>query len=291
MPLIELLETSSIFFTVAAGLLGLVVGSFLNVVIYRLPLMMEREWKNECAVLLGTADDAESIEKFNLMIPRSQCPSCSHKITALENIPILSYLVLGGKCRGCTAAISIRYPLIELLSGAAAVIIAMHFGFSTAAACALVLSWSLISLATIDFDTQLLPDAITQPLLWAGLLANYFNVFVSLEDAVLGAIFGYLSLWIVFWGFKLATGKDGMGYGDFKLLALLGAWLGWQVLPVVIVLSSVVGACIGITLVVLRSRDRSKPIPFGPYLAVAGWIVLLWGGEITTQFFYGSSPL
>ncbi len=289
--MIELLETSPVFFAVTAGLLGLVVGSFLNVVIVRLPVMMEREWKSECSVLLGTAQDTEPAEVFNLMVPRSRCPSCAHQITALENIPILSYLVLGGKCRGCSAPISIRYPLIESLSGLAAVVVAMHFGFGAAAACALALSWALIALAAIDVDTQLLPDAITQPLLWAGLLANCFGVFVGLADAVFGAIFGYLALWIVFWGFKLATGKDGMGYGDFKLLALLGAWLGWQVLPVIVVISSVVGACFGVALMVFWSHDRSKPIPFGPYLAVAGWIALLWGDEIAGRFLYGSGPL
>jgi leader peptidase (prepilin peptidase)/N-methyltransferase len=267
------------------------VGSFLNVVIHRLPLMMEREWRSECAMLLSGTAAEESPEKFNLMTPRSRCPACNHEISALENIPILSYLALGGKCRGCKLPISLRYPCIELISGIAAVAIAVHFGFGAAAGCAFVHSWSLISLAAIDIDTQLLPDAITMPLLWAGILANYFNVFVRLEEAVLGAIFGYLALWSVFWAFKLVTGKDGMGYGDFKLLAVLGAWLGWQLLPIIIVLSSVVGACIGIGLMVFSSHDKSKPIPFGPYLAIAGWVTLLWGSEIMTRYLYGSSPL
>lgn len=289
--MIELLQTSVTFFALSAGLLGLVIGSFLNVIIHRLPKMMEREWKNECAMLLGTANEQEHTDKFNLMVPRSRCPGCGHEITALENIPVLSYVFLGGKCRGCKTRISIRYPVIELLSGVAAVVIALHFGFGAAAVCALVLTWCLISLAAIDIDTQLLPDAITLPLLWGGLSANYFNVFVSLEDAVLGAIFGYLSLWAIFWIFKLVTGKEGMGYGDFKLLAVLGAWLGWQILPVVIVLSSVVGACFGIAMMVFWSHDKSKPIPFGPYLAVAGWIALLWGGEISRQYFFGGGAL
>ncbi len=289
--MIELLETSPAIFTTVTVALGLMVGSFLNVVIYRLPLMLEREWKSECALLLGTETDDASRKTFNLMTPRSRCPHCDHAISALENIPILSYLFLRGRCRHCNASISIRYPLIELLSGTAALIIAVRFGFGTAAACGLALSWCLISLAAIDIDTQLLPDAITLPLLWLGIFANYFNVFVSLEDAVLGAIFGYLTLWAVFWIFKIATGKDGMGYGDFKLLALLGAWLGWQVLPIIIVLSSVVGACFGIGLIVFSSHDKSKPIPFGPYLAVAGWIALLWGDELTRQYLYSSSPL
>lgn len=289
--MIELLETSATFFTIGAALLGLMVGSFLNVVIHRLPLMMEREWRSECAMLLGTDVVEESTKKFNLVVPRSRCPTCSHEITALENIPILSYLVLGGKCRACKTPISVRYPLIEFLSGISAIVVANHLGFGPAAACALVLSWSLLALAAIDIDTQLLPDAITLPLLWAGLIANHFHVFVSLDDAVLGAIFGYLSLWAVFWIFKLTTGKDGMGYGDFKLLALLGAWLGWQVLPVIVVLASIVGACFGISLIVFSSHDKSKPIPFGPYLAAAGWITLLWGGEITSRYLYGAGPL
>jgi leader peptidase (prepilin peptidase) / N-methyltransferase len=289
--LIELLQTSPTFVALAAGLLGLVAGSFLNVVIHRLPLMMEREWKSECAMLLDTPAAEAPSEKFNLMVPRSRCPACGHGITALENIPILSYLVLGGECGECKTPISLRYPLVELLSGIAAVVVVTHFGFGPAAACALVLSWCLIALAAIDIDTQLLPDTITLPLLWAGLFANYFGIFVSLEDAVLGAISGYLALWAVFWMFKLATGKDGMGYGDFKLLALLGAWLGWQILPVIIVLSSVVGACVGIALMIFSSHDRSTPIPFGPYLAVAGWITLLWGTEIASRYLYGSSAL
>lgn len=289
--MIDLLQSSSTVFIVTAGILGLMVGSFLNVVIHRLPLMMEREWRSECAMLLDRALPKESPEKFNLMTPRSRCLNCEHQISALENIPILSYVVLRGRCHGCKTPISIRYPFIELVSGTAAVVVAIHFGFSAAAVCAFALSWALISLAVIDIDTQLLPDSITLPMLWAGIVVNYFNVFVTLEEAVLGAVFGYLFLWAVFWMFKFATGKDGMGYGDFKLLALLGAWLGWKILPIVIVLSSIVGACVGIGLMLFLSHDKSKPIPFGPYLAVAGWIALLWGGEITAQYLYGASQL
>jgi leader peptidase (prepilin peptidase)/N-methyltransferase len=288
---IDLLESFPILFWISAGGFGLLVGSFLNVVIHRLPLMMEREWRSEFAILLGSSTGEEPPEKFNLMTPRSRCPDCNHQISALENIPILSYLVLGGKCGGCRAPISVRYPLIELLSGLTTAVIAIHFGFGAAAGCAFLLSWSLVTLAAIDIDTQFLPDAITLPLLWTGIVANYFNVFVSLEDAILGAIFGYLSLWTVFWLFKFATGKDGMGYGDFKLLAVLGAWLGWQLLPVIIVISSVIGACVGITLMMFWSHDKSKPIPFGPYLAVGGWIALLWGDAIMVRYLFGSSPL
>lgn len=289
--MIELLQSSPTVFIATAGILGLMVGSFLNVVIHRLPLMMEREWRSECAMLLDRNLPEESQETFNLMTPRSRCPNCDHQISAFENIPVLSYVALRGRCSGCQAPISIRYPFIELASGTAAVAVAIHFGFSAAALCAFVFSWALISLAVIDFDTQLLPDSITLPMLWAGIVVNYFDVFVTLEEAVLGAVFGYLSLWAVFWMFKLATGKDGMGYGDFKLLALLGAWLGWKILPIVIVLSSIVGACVGIGLMLLLSHDKSKPIPFGPYLAVAGWITLLWGGEITAQYLHGTSQL
>jgi len=287
----DLLATSPTFFVIATALLGLLIGSFLNVVIHRLPVMTDREWKSECAALLETPLDDVAAEPFNLVTPRSRCPACGHAISAMENIPLLSYAVLGGKCRGCKAPISLRYPFVELLSGVCAAAVALHFGFGPATALALLLTWSLIVLAAIDIDTQLLYDSITLPMLWLGLIANYFEVFVSLHDAVLGAAFGYLALWLVFWGFKLATGKEGMGYGDFKLLAMLGAWMGWQVLPLIIILSSVVGALIGIGLMVFASHDRSKPIPFGPYLAIAGWIALLWGNVIMTRYLYGPGAL
>ena len=253
--------------------------------------MTQREWKSDCASLLETDFEDASAEPFNLVTPRSRCPGCGHAITAIENIPLLSYAMLGGRCRACKKPISLRYPFIELLSGVTAAAVVIHYGFSAATLFALVLTWSLIALAAIDFDTQWLFDSITLPILWLGLIANYFGVFVSLEDAVLGAVFGYLALWSVYWGFKLATGKEGMGYGDFKLLAMLGAWLGWKVLPVIIVLSSVVGACIGIGLMVFASHDRSKPIPFGPFLAIAGWIALLWGDVIMTRYLYGAGAL
>jgi leader peptidase (prepilin peptidase)/N-methyltransferase len=288
---IELLQTSPVIFASTAGIFGLLIGSFLNVVIHRLPLIMEREWLSECASLLGNEEPNELPEPFNLATPQSRCPSCQRRIGALENIPIISYIVLGRKCRGCKKPISARYPLVEFTSGLVAVVVAVKFGFGAAFCGALGLSWSLVVLAAIDIDTQLLPDSITLPLLWAGIVANYFGLFVSLEEAVLGAIFGYLTLWSIFWIFKLATGKDGMGDGDFKLLAVLGAWLGWQVLPVVVVLSSVVGAAFGISMILFSSHDKSMPIPFGPYLAVAGWIALLWGDEITNQYLFGSSGL
>lgn len=289
--MIDLLATSSTFLVICTTLLGLLIGSFLNVVIHRLPVMTEREWKSDCAALLETGLGDAPAEPFNLVTPRSRCPHCAHAITASENIPLLSYAILGGKCRGCKKPISLRYPFIELLSGVTAAAVAVHYGFSAATVFALVLTWSLIALAAIDFDTQWLFDSITLPMLWLGLIANYFGIFVSLEEAVLGAVFGYLALWSVYWGFKLATGKEGMGYGDFKLLAMLGAWLGWKVLPVIIVLSSVVGACIGIGLMVFASHDRSKPIPFGPYLAIAGWIALLWGDDIMARYLTGPGGL
>jgi leader peptidase (prepilin peptidase)/N-methyltransferase len=287
---IEFLQHSPALFVLTAGLLGLVVGSFLNVVIYRLPVMMENEWRGECAAL-ETNEPPEATETFNLMLPRSRCPHCSHAITAFENIPIVSYIILGGKCRGCKQKISLRYPLLELTSGLISVAVASHFGLSAAGLSALILSWALLVLAMIDFDTQLLPDSITLPLLWAGIVVNYTGTFVSLEESVLGAIFGYLSLWLVFWGFKLATGKDGMGYGDFKLLAVLGAWFGWHLLPLIVVLSSVVGAIIGISMMVFTSHDKAKPIPFGPYLAIAGWIAMLWGDEIMQRYLHGGNAL
>jgi leader peptidase (prepilin peptidase)/N-methyltransferase len=289
--LIDLLATSSTFLVICTSLLGLLIGSFLNVVIHRLPVMTQREWQNDCAALLETKLEDAPAEPFNLVTPRSRCPNCGHAISAIENIPLLSYAILGGKCRGCKKPISARYPFVELLSGVTAAAVVIHYGFSPATVFALALTWSLIVLAAIDFDTQWLFDSITLPMLWLGLVVNYFGIFVSLEEAVLGAVFGYLALWSVYWGFKLATGKEGMGYGDFKLLAMLGAWLGWKVLPVIIVLSSVVGACIGIGLMVFTSHDRSKPIPFGPYLAIAGWIALLWGGDIMARYLYGPGAL
>lgn len=269
-------------FTLAAGLLGLAVGSFLNVVIHRLPLMMQREWHGQCAELRGEAVPAGEV--LTLATPRSRCPHCGHAISALENIPVLSYLALRGKCRGCGAAIGIRYPLVEALTGVLFAFAAMRLGPGLTATGALVFLAALVALTFIDFDTQLLPDDITLPLLWAGLLLNVFGTYTDLQSAVIGAVAGYLSLWSVYWGFKLVTGKEGMGHGDFKLLAALGAWLGWQVLPITILLSSFVGALVGVVLIVMARRGRNVPMPFGPYLAAAGIIALFWGKHLNEAY-------
>ena len=268
----------------AAGVLGLCVGSFLNVVIHRLPKMMEQEWHGQCAELRGETLPPAA-EPLSLAKPRSRCPDCGHQITAIENIPLISYLlILRGKCSGCKAPISPRYPIIEALTGLLSAYVAWHFGPTLQAVGALALIWSLIALAAIDLDTQLLPDSITLPLLWLGLGFNLWATYTDLSSAVVGAMLGYLALWSVFWLFKLATGKEGMGYGDFKLLAALGAWLGWSMLPAIILLSSVVGAAVGITLIVAARHGRNVPIPFGPYLAAAGGIALFWGESITRSY-------
>ncbi len=267
----------------AAGLLGLCVGSFLNVVIHRLPRMMEADWQRQCAELRGETPATEPT--YNLATPRSSCPNCGHRISALENIPLISYLfILRGRCSGCATQISPRYPLVEALTGALSAYAVWHFGFTPAAAGALLLVWALIALTFIDFDTQLLPDSITLPLLWLGLLFNLAGSYTAIDTAVIGAVAGYLSLWSVFWAFKLATGKEGMGYGDFKLLAALGAWLGWPALPTIILLSSLVGAIVGISLIVFARRGRNVPIPFGPYLAAAGLITLFWGQKLSETY-------
>lgn len=267
---------------------GLVVGSFLNVVIYRLPLMMEAEWTAQCRQLLDIEDSVtrQDSPPFNLAVPNSHCPHCKHEISALENIPVVSWLIQHGRCRHCQATISPRYPVIELVTAALSALVIWHFGATLAGLAVLVLTWSLVVLTMIDFDHQLLPDDITLPLLWLGLLVNSAGLLVPLPDAVWGAIAGYLLLWGVYWLFKLLTGKEGMGYGDFKLLAALGAWLGWQALPMIILLSSLVGAIVGIGLIAIRGRDRNIPIPFGPYLASAGFLSLLWGNAIS-GFYYG----
>ena len=265
-----------------AGLLGLCVGSFLNVVIHRLPRMMERDWQVQCAELRG--ETPSTAEVLSLARPRSRCPSCGHQITALENIPIVSYVLLRGKCSKCAAPISLRYPVVEALTGLLSAYAAWHFGPTLQAAGALLMLWALIALTAIDYDTQLLPDSITLPLLWLGLAFNLANVYTDLPSAVIGAMLGYLTLWSVFWLFKLATGKEGMGYGDFKLLAALGAWLGWPMLPVIILLSSIVGAVVGIGLMVFGRHGRNTPIPFGPYLAAAGIIALFWGPQLTRGY-------
>jgi leader peptidase (prepilin peptidase)/N-methyltransferase len=257
-------------FALTCLLVGLLVGSFLNVVIYRLPIMMEREWSQDEMV-------TDNMPKFNLAVPRSACPSCGHAISVLGNIPVLSYLYLRGKCRYCRTSISARYPLIEAITGVLCAFAGWHFGFGIAAISAMLLIFALVALAAIDFDKQLLPDQITLPLLWLGLIFNLMDVHTSLFNAVLGAIIGYLSLWSVFWLFKALTGKDGMGYGDFKLFAALGAWLGWQMLPLILILSSAVGIVVAATLLVFSKRGKDIPIPFGPYLAGGGLIALFWG--------------
>lgn len=268
--------------TALAAVVGLVVGSFLNVVIHRLPKMMEHGWMAECAELRGEAPPPA--EKLTLATPRSRCPQCGHAISALENIPVLSFLFLRGRCRACQAPISLRYPLVEALSGVLSGYAIWRFGISWAGIGALFFVWCMIALTFIDFDTQLLPDSITLPLLWAGLLLNLNGTFTDLRSAVIGAAAGYLSLWSVYWAFKLATGKEGMGYGDFKLLAAIGAWLGWKMLPLAILASSMVGAVVGIALIVLARHGRNIPIPFGPYLAAAALIALFWGKPLTEHF-------
>ncbi|OCQ43324.1 methyltransferase [Aeromonas veronii] len=265
-------------------LFSLMIGSFLNVVIHRLPIMLEREWQTEYHSYFAPDEEAIAPERYNLMVPRSACPHCGHAITALENIPLLSWLWLKGRCRDCQAPISARYPLVELLTALLSVAVAMVItpGWGTLAA--LLLTWVLVALTFIDLDKMLLPDQLTLPLLWGGLLFNLAGGFVPLADAVIGAMAGYLVLWSLYWAFKLLTGKEGMGYGDFKLLAALGAWLGWQALPIILLLSSLVGAVIGISLIALQKHHQGKPIPFGPYLAIAGWIALLWGDTITRWY-------
>ena len=269
---------------VAAGLLGLCVGSFLNVVIHRLPKIMEQDWLAQCSELRGETVSTAG-EPLSLARPRSHCPNCGHQITALENIPIISYiLILKGKCSGCGTRISPRYPIVETLTGLLSAYAAWHFGPTMQTLGALALIWGLIALSGIDLDTQLLPDSITLPLIWLGLGFNLWATYTDISSAVTGTMLGYLALWSVFWLFKLATGKEGMGYGDFKLLAALGAWLGWQMLPAIILLSSVVGAIVGITLIIATRHGRNAPIPFGPYLAAAGVIALFWGTQITHSY-------
>ena len=318
--MLEAFQQFPVFYLLTVGLLGLFVGSFLNVVIYRLPIMMENDWRRgwqqfaaetELQALAEKTDKTENTgagnqnghagalqsendnsvavtdeqeEKFNLSVPRSRCPGCGELIRAWQNIPVISYLLLRGKCAGCKTSISVRYPLVELLTALLSVICAWHFGVTLQAAAALVITWSLIALSGIDFDTQLLPDSITLPLMWLGLIASLVPVFVGATDAIVGAAAGYLSLWSVYWIFKLLTGKEGMGYGDFKLLAALGAWFGWQALPMIILLSSLMGAIVGVTLIVAKGRDKQIPIPFGPYLAAAGWLAMIFGTQLTSWY-------
>ncbi len=267
-------------FVMLAIVLGLIVGSFLNVLAWRLPKMLEREWRAQAHEVLGLPGEPVG-PTYNLMHPHSHCPHCNHPIRPWENIPVLSYLILRGRCAHCQGTISPRYPLTELACGMLCGLVAWHFGFGWQAGAVLVLSWGLLGMSLIDAEHQLLPDVLVLPLLWLGLIVNSFGLLTTLPDALWGAIIGYLSLWSVFWLFKLATGKDGMGYGDFKLLALLGAWGGWQILPMTLLISSLVGVCGGLILMRLRKTQASTPMPFGPYLAIAGWIALLWGGQIT----------
>ena len=277
------LAAGSLLPTVLAAVFGLLIGSFLNVVIHRLPIMMQRESDNYVAHESGKP--LPHTERYNLVVPRSACTQCKHQIGALENVPILSYLALRGKCAACKTPISIRYPMVEALTGALSALLIWHFGSGWVGLSTLVFVYLLIAMTFIDADTQLLPDDLTLPLLWIGLLLNLSGLFVPLHDAVVGAAAGYLSLWTIYWAFKLLTGKEGMGYCDFKLLAALGAWLGWKMLPIIILFSSLVGAVVGIILIVFARRGRDKPIPFGPYLAAAGLLALLYGQTILETYF------
>jgi leader peptidase (prepilin peptidase)/N-methyltransferase len=293
---LDLLAQSPTAFIAVALLVGLVVGSFLNVVIYRLPIMLERQWQAESAALAAApagkpAPAAADPPAFNLVVPRSSCPACRAPIHALQNIPLLSYLALRGRCAHCKAAISARYPAVELLSGVATAVVAWQLGFGWAAGCGIVVTWFLIALTFIDLDVQLLPDCLTLPLLWLGLLASltgWASSAASLPSdpvsAIGGAALGYLSLWALYHLFRLATGKEGMGYGDFKLLAALGAWLGWQMLLPIVLLSAAVGAIIGGALIALRRQQRGNPIPFGPFLATAGWVAMLCGPALVARY-------
>jgi len=285
MSINSFMQTNPAIFILVAGLLGLIVGSFLNVVIHRLPKMMEAEWRSQCIEMMGTQGPPPlPSQTYTLAYPASHCPQCGHRLKVRDNIPVLSYLWLKGKCRYCHQVISARYPLVEILSGVMTAVVAWHFGWSPQAVFGAVLTWALLCLSFIDFDTHYLPDVITLPFLWLGLGCNLFGIFATLESSVTGAMSGYLSLWIIYQGFKLATGKEGMGYGDFKLAALFGAWLGWQMLPAVIIVAAFMGSLVGIALMTLLRRDKDVPLPFGPYLSVAGWFTLLWGQEITDLY-------
>lgn len=264
---------------------GLAIGSFLNVVIYRLPVMMQNQWRNECYDYLALKNPDPHKAPFNLAVPNSTCPHCQHEIKPWENIPVLSYLFLRGACANCGNKISPRYPLVELATALVSALLAWQFGYGAQLLALLFFTWCLITLTMIDIDHKLLPDSITLPLLWAGLLVNSQNLFTDLHSAVLGAAAGYMILWCVYWAFKLFTGKDGMGFGDFKLLAALGAWFGWQMLPLTIIMSSLVGAVLGMAMLAIQGKEKSTPIPFGPYLAIAGWIAMLWGQPLTQAYF------
>lgn len=278
------LASTPLAFILLAGLLGLIIGSFLNVVILRVPRMLEIEWQQQAREILEPDREHAPPATYNLILPHSHCPKCKTEIKPWQNIPVISYLLLRGRCGNCKEPISLRYPAIELLAAALSMLVAWQMGFGLATAGMLVLTWALICLSMIDADTQLLPDIIVLPLLWLGLILNSFGVYTDLNTALWGAVAGYLSLWSVYWLFKLVTGKEGMGYGDFKLLAMLGAWGGWQVLPLTILLSSLVGAILGLIILKARGANNSTPLPFGPYLAIAGWIALIWGETITGHY-------
>ena len=286
--MLEIFTTYPAIFVASVALSGLIVGSFLNVVIHRLPIMLEREWRRDCQQFLGqdteTSVPAETESSWNLIWPGSHCPHCAKPLAVHENIPVLSYLWLRGRCSACHAAISPRYPAVELLSALLSAVVAHRFGLDAQVLPALALTWGLLALSFIDAEHQLLPDVITLPMLWLGLLLSVFRVFTDSTSAILGAVAGYLSLWLVYQLFKWLTGREGMGHGDFKLLALLGAWLGWAHLPQIILLSSLVGAVAGLTLIALTRRDHRQPIPYGPYLAAAGWIALIWGDWINATY-------
>jgi len=282
MSFITLLQTNSVFFISLCTTIGLVAGSFLNVIIFRLPKMMEREWNQQCSELRG--ETTKPLPTLNLVKPCSECPHCKHKITTLESIPIISYLALRGRCSQCNTSISLRYPIMEALTGIMSGFIAWHFGYGFITVAALIFVWSMIALAFIDLDTQLLPDEVTLPLLWIGLLINLGNGFTDISSAVIGAASGYIFLWLIYWCFKISTGKEGMGYGDFKLLAVIGAWFGWKMLPLVILLSSLAGAVIGIGLIIVAKNKRDTPFPFGPYLVGGGLVALFWGDQLNRTY-------
>lgn len=281
MAVFEFLQLNPLFLYISVLILGLTVGSFLNVVINRLPVMLKREWKQQCDELVGKEPE-QQLTRFNLLVPASTCPGCGHKIRFYENIPVLSFLLLKGRCSSCKNSISFQYPLVEIISGILSVCVIAHFGITLTALAALGLSWTLIALCVIDLKHMLLPDDITLPILWLGVLLSLENTFVSPAQSILGAVCGYLAFWSVYHLFKLLTHKEGMGYGDFKLLAMLGAWFGWQSLPLIIFLSSLIGAIVGLSLIVFAKHNQQIPIPFGPYLATAGWATLIWGNEMNT---------
>ncbi len=290
--MLELFTEAPAAFVAVAFAFALIIGSFLNVVIYRLPLMMQREWREQCEELHSEPAPNLPEGPFNLVVPRSRCPACGKNIKAWQNIPVLSYLLLGARCANCKSSIAVRYPLVEMLTAILAAVCAWQFGFGWEALMAIGLSCVLVAISLIDFDHQIIPDSIVMPLLWVGLIMSLFHplagtdtLFISPKDAIIGALAGYLSLWSVYQLFKLITGKEGMGFGDFKLLAALGAWLGpWPALPMIILLSAIVGAVTGIAMIVLRGRDRQLPIPYGPYLAAAGWITMLYGEAIWNNY-------